>query len=240
MKHICRIACLLLTTLIFSQESSLIQNINFRAKDLKHSLNTNGDSLLLESEFDISKVNIYNDTFEKSYIVDKQKTKIPLVHIPNGRFVTEVKIQDKLIIITLIRHKTLPISENPIVDTDLDNNTTANELTLINEAEGKAIPFPETIEKPIKEVKFYWIVKYINKGHSSSKKMRIGDKTVVERMIAQHKIDLKTKAGKRNKLTIWEVYDTSAFMRYKRQNPDYANSKKADCFNTVPFYDSGK
>lgn len=80
--------------------------------------------------------------------------------------------------------------------------------------------------------------KQINKGHSSSKKMRIGDKETVDKMIAQHKIDLKSKAGKHNTLTIWEVYDTSKFLRFKRHNPNYATLKKADCFNTDPFYKS--
>ncbi|WP_412561635.1 hypothetical protein [Winogradskyella sp. MIT101101] len=238
MKTICRIACLFLTTLIFGQESSLIQNINFRAKDLKHSLNASGDSLLLESEFDISKVNIYNNTFEKTFIVEKQKAKIPLAKIPNGRFVTEVKVQDKLIIITLLRHKALNTVEDPIVDTDSEKTTTINEITLTNEAEGKTLPITDTKEQPVRNVRFYWIVKLINKGHSSSKKMRIGDREVVDRMIAQHKIDLKSKAGKHNELTIWEVYDTTEFMRFKRQNPDYANSQEANCFNTVPFYKS--
>ena len=56
--------------------------------------------------------------------------------------------------------------------------------------------------------------------------------------VKQCNIDLKSKAGKHNKLTIWEVYDTSKFLRFKRQNPNYATLKKADCFNTNPFYES--
>ena len=197
---------------------------------------------MLESEVNIYKVNIYNDSFEKTFLVEDKKTQIPLAGIPNGRYVTEVKLKDRLIIITLLRHKTTTVSENPIVETNLEQDSSNNELILTNEAEGKTLTITDTKEtnnQSDRDVKFYWIVKHINKGHSSSKKMRIGDRQIVDRMIAQHKIDLKTKAGKRNELTVWEVYDTAEFMRFKRKNPDYANSDHADCFNTVPFYNSG-
>ncbi|BAO74925.1 hypothetical protein [Winogradskyella sp. PG-2] len=66
--------------------------------------------------------------------------------------------------------------------------------------------------------------------------MKIGDRETVSKIIKQNKIDHKTKSGKYNELTIWEVYDTTKFMRFKRQNPDYANAENADCFNVIPFF----
>lgn len=237
MKKGSAILFLFLTLSTYSQNSTLLQNINYRASELKHGLNKTSDTLILEGERIIDKVEIFNNDFQRTFIVDNKKTKIPLADIPVGRFVTEVKVKDKLIIITLLRHKILNDLE---AEYNSEKYTSTNELTLQNHAEGKVLSAANTkeiLEKPpIKVVKFYWIVKYINKGHSSSKKMRIGDKEVVDRMIAQHKIDLKSKAGKRNKLTIWEVYDTSAFLRYKNQNPDFASTTESDCFNVVPFY----
>ncbi|WP_138433004.1 hypothetical protein [Winogradskyella algicola] len=233
---------LLLAPFIHGQKSTLLKNINYRASELQHSLNKIGDTLILKGERTIDKVEIFNNDFQKAYIVNSSDTKIPLADIPLGRFVTEVKVNDKLIIITLLRHENFEdVIETAEPETNKETDGFA-ESNYQNKTEGKAFSEFETKETLSKTtnrpVKFYWIVKHINKGHSSSKKMRIGDKAIVDKMITQHKIDLKSKAGKRNKLTIWEVYDTSKFMRFKRENPDYATVKEADCFNTEPFYKS--
>lgn len=236
---------LLLATVVYGQKSTLLKNINYRASELHHSLNKVGDTLILKGERTIDKVEIFNSDFQKAYIVNRLDTKIPLTDIPVGRFVTEVKVNNKLIIITLLRHENFDnesdLTETTEIDTE-EQNSIFGQSTHQNKSEGKSISnldsedvIDESLDKPIR---FYWIEKQINKGHSSSKKMRIGDREVVDKMIAQHKIDLKSKAGKHNKLTIWEVYDTSKFLRFKKHNPDYATVKKADCFNTDPFYKS--
>lgn len=242
MTRLLTILLLFLTPFIHGQKSTLLKNINYRANELHHSLNKTGDTLVLKGERTIDKVEIFNNDFQKAYIVNSLNTKIPLADIPVGRFVTEVKVNDKLIIITLLRHESF---EDEVKTTETETTKQNNgfgQSNSQNNTEGKTFSEFETREKlsktTIKPVRFYWIEKYINKGHSSSKKMRIGDKEVVDKMIAQHKIDLKSKAGKRNKLTIWEVYDTSKFMRLKRQNPNFATVKEADCFNTEPFYKS--
>ncbi|MCT4628929.1 hypothetical protein [Winogradskyella sp.] len=241
MKKEYTILLLLLTSFIYGQKSTLLKNINYRATELHHSLNKTEDTLILKGDYTIDKVEIFNNDFEKVYLINNKKTKIPLHDIPVGRFVTEVKTNNKLIIITLLRHENL--GDLPKTSEIEENNNLTETYTYHNNAEGKMLTNTKTKEATIhptpKTVRFYWIVKHINKGHSSSKKMRIGDKGVVDKMIAQHKIDLKSKAGKNNKLTIWEVYDTSKFLRFKRQNPDYANVDKADCFNINPFYKSG-
>lgn len=242
MTRLLTILLLFLTPFIHGQKSTLLKNINYRANELHHSLNKTGDTLVLKGERTIDKVEIFNNDFQKAYIVNSLNTKIPLADIPVGRFVTEVKVNDKLIIITLLRHESF---DDEVKTTETETTKQKNgfgQSNSQNNTEGKTFSEFETREKlsktTIKPVRFYWIEKYINKGHSSSKKMRIGDKEVVDKMIAQHKIDLKSKAGKRNKLTIWEVYDTSKFMRLKRQNPNFATVKEADCFNTEPFYKS--
>ncbi|WP_426429377.1 hypothetical protein ACPX19_07415 [Winogradskyella sp. HB-48] len=242
MTRLLTILLLFLAPFVHGQRSTLLKNINYRASELYHSLNESGDTLILRGERTIDKVEIFNNSFQKAYIVNSLDTKIPLDDIPTGRFVTEVKVKDKLIIITLLRHDDLEEEQEiTTVETNEQNNI-FGQSSYENKSEGKSIPEYEIEEipsKPItKPVKFYWIVKHINKGHSSSKKMRIGDKEIVDQMITQHMIDLKSKAGKNNKLTIWEVYDTSEFMRFKRVHPDYATVKEADCFNTDPFYKS--
>lgn len=238
MKKGCAILFLFLTLMGYGQNSTLLQNINYRAKELKHSLNKTGDTLILNGERQIDKVEIFNNDFEDVFEVDSKTAQISLNEIPEGRFVVEVKVEDKLIIITLIRHNSIALEPQKTVMTK-EEDEASNAFSTNKGKANLSIPKSEStyLEKqPITHVKFYWIVKDINKGHSSSKIKRIGDKSVVESMIAQHKIDLQTKAGKNNSLTIWEVYDTTKFLRFKRRNPDYANIDSAECFNVVPFY----
>ncbi|WP_299519633.1 hypothetical protein [Winogradskyella sp.] len=243
MKKGCAILFLLLTSLVYSQNATLLQNIDFRAEELKHALNKTGDTLILEGERNITKVAIFNDDFEKSLNVNSKKTKIPLTDFPNGRFITEVKVHDKLIIITLIRHKPLDNISKSVATKNTEVLNNGEKIISQNEAQGKLLTNTnlETSihNEPQRTVRFYWIVNKIYKGHSSRKIMKIGDKQSVEKIIRQNEIDLKTKTGQHNELVIWEVYDTSKFLRYKRINPDYANAEDVDCFNTIPFYKSG-
>lgn len=97
----------------YGQKSTLLQNINFRAKELKHSLNKDGDSLILESEKTIYSVDIFNQDFEKTVEVDDNEIKIPLNGTPLGRLVVQAKMADKRIIMTLLRH--VAIEEKPII-----------------------------------------------------------------------------------------------------------------------------
>ena len=227
----------------YGQKSTLLKNVNYRASELYHSLNKTGDTLILRGERIIDKVEIFNNNFQKTYIVNGFDKKIPLEEIPNGRFVTEVKVKDKLIIITLLRHDNVEEENQKSIEIETnEKNSIFGQSNYQSKAHGKTASetkIKESLNKTSTQpVRFYWIVKHINKGHSSSKKMRIGDKEIVDKMIAQHKIDLKSKTGKHNTLTIWEVYDTSKFLRFKRHNPNYASIKEADCFNTDPFYKS--
>lgn len=243
MKKGCAILFLLLTTLFYGQNATLLQNIDYRAEELKHGLNKTGDTLILEGQRDITKVAIFNDNFERSIVVDSKQTKIPLTDFPNGRYVTEVKVHNKLIIITLILHKPTDHFSKDIASNQIESLDEGQKLTTQVKAEGNVVEEnsiePKEIDAPKPAVRFYWIVNKIYKGHSSRKVMKIGDKEAVEKIIRQNEIDLKTRTGRHNELVIWEVYDTSKFMRFKRRNPDYANATEADCFNTVPFYKSG-
>jgi len=112
MRILFTIVFLLFTTFIYCQKSTLLQNVNFRAKELKHSLNKTEDSLILEGERTIYKVEIFNNDFEQSHIVKDSKIKIPLNNIPLGRFVVEAALPDRLIVITLLRNKPISLAIN--------------------------------------------------------------------------------------------------------------------------------
>ena len=90
-----------------------------------------------------------------------------------------------------------------------------------------------------KVVQSYWIEYKTNNRHSSGRQMRFGDEALVDKMISHINLDRKTVAGKDNELIIWEIYDVSAFLKYKMKNPDNF-SKHAECFNSVPYYKTKK
>ena len=86
-----------------------------------------------------------------------------------------------------------------------------------------------------KIVQGYWIEYKTNSSYGGGTVKRIGDEAIVDRMIAIITLDKKTIAGRQNELTIWEVYDVSAFLKYKmKRKNDLSN--EAECFNVKPFF----
>jgi len=317
MKKLYTIAFLLLTTLAYCQKSTLLQNVNTRAKELKHKLNHTGDSLILKCERTIYKVEIFNRDFEKSYMVRGSEVKIPLREIPVGRFVIEAVLPDRLIVITLLRNEIInaPTSKpkparrkvSLFGDTTLASNETPattpkgsvkdSRLAAIDKKEASKAKTlaaknkkiadikkartektskrvkPSKVEEAIvavestvidinrsantskstngkkseqvnsdnsRPVQSYWIVyETRSNGNGSGKQKRFGDQALVNKMISHINLDKRTIAGRNNKLTVWEIYDVSAFLKHKMRNSDDL-SNEAECFNSVPFYETGK
>ncbi len=218
---------------MYGQNSTLFQNINYRAQELKHNLNNSGDSLILNSNRTIYSVEIFNKDFEKRFTVNSINATIPLNEIPVGRYTTEVKLNDKLIIMTLLRNKPILVTSE-FTETSLYESETYETAKGLNVAEGKAI-----VEKPKNKVVVgYWILSKIQNGNSSRIIRRAGDKNIVKELIEQNKLDQQTRLGKFNELTIWEIYDKSGFMRLKRINPDYASVTDSESFNANPYFNT--
>jgi hypothetical protein len=277
---------LLLATLVYGQKSTLFQNINFRAKELKHTLNKSGDSLILEGERRISKVEIFNNDYEQIIDVKDSKVKICLNDVPVGRFVVEATLPDKLIVITLLRNeplnrkkatsrkKTSLFGDNPI--TSIPNKTTAPRLVVINDGQPNRdkeeigtidlkpnmprgsvtattkndvsnnkneiiIEESLTIKKTLatnpghKNIEAYWIIYKTNTTSGGGTVKRFGDQALVERMIENINLDKKTKAGKHNELTVWEIYDVSKFVKYKMKKNNDLRAEK-EFFNSIPYF----
>lgn len=106
--------------LSFGQKSTLLKNINFRAKELHHSLNKTGDSLILSSEKLIHNVEIFNQDFERIIEVKANEVKIPLYDTPLGRLVVQARMPDKRILLTLLRHETLERPADNISNSDIE------------------------------------------------------------------------------------------------------------------------
>ncbi|MDN3493831.1 hypothetical protein [Winogradskyella bathintestinalis] len=241
-KNICTLVILLVAVNNYGQNITLLKNNNPKAKDLSHQLNAAKDSILLACKTKILQVDIFNEDFEKIIIIDNYEAKIYLGDIPEGKFVLETKLEDKVVLIGLMRHTDLQTSE-------IHYNKDINEgkgmmldesLKVITKVPNKSIAFILTGSKPkhptYKNQKFYWAVRKINTKSGANRTMQLLDKTSVDRMILKHKEQLKRVAGRHSELMIWEVYDTSKFMEHQVSNPDFFYSLNSDLFNTIPYY----
>lgn len=235
-KHLC-VSFLLLSSLFSaSQKSVILKNVNSRANELKHELNASEDSLILKGERNIYRVEIFNQEFRLEFKTNTKDLRIPLQEIPVGRFVTLVRLRDKIIAISLLRNENYDVIKPPALELDVVAKTR------------KVIP-PKTREKKVKEtvtkaslvvrkIKGYWIVK-VSRGHLGEKvTRRFAKENEIEKLIAHTEHEIKTKAGKFNNITIWEVYDIAEFKRLKAMDKDIVRTVKSNAFNFTPHYET--
>ena len=245
-KSICTLLVLFSTIQIHSQSITLLKNFNPKAKELKHSLNQTRDSLLLSCENTIKKVDIFNEDYEETLIIENHKAQIALNNLPVGKFVVETTIADKVIIMDLIRYednKDSSSSNHTYESKEIieGNGMMLDEsLKLVKTTPKHSVEFLLTRGKAKnqnhKKQKFYWTVTKINTESGSSKTMKLVDQTTVERMILKNKIEYSSSSGRFNELMVWEVYNTSKFMEYQVSNPDFIYSIASEYFNTTPYY----
>ncbi len=245
-KKICILLVLFSTIIVSSQDITLLKNTHPKAKELKHSLNNTRDSLILGCEKTILKVEIFNEDYEKSVIVEAFKTQISLDDIPVGKFVIQAKLADKIIVIDLIKHNYFNAESNSKMSLEqkelaggkgmmLDDG-----LNVIKSSPNHSIDFILTRRKTKKlsnkNQKFYWTETRVNTESASNKTMKLVNQEAVDRMILKNKLEHNSASGKLNELTVWEVYNTTKFMAYQVSNPDFIYSLTSDLFNTSPFY----
>ena len=244
-KNICTLLILFSTAISNGQNIFLLKNTNPKAKDLKHNLNNTKDSLLLESETKILKVEIFNEDYENMLIVEDFKTQICLSNIPEGKFVIEVKLADKVIIFGLMRNdysNDLSYTESLELDTTAEGKGMMldEKLNVIKSSPNKSIAFILTRRKlknhSTKNQKFFWTETRVNNKSGSSKTKKLVDKESVNRMILRHKQELNSDCGRLNELTVWEVYNTRKFMENQVLNPNFIYSSSTEIFNTTPYY----
>ncbi|MFK7832825.1 MAG: hypothetical protein AB8B52_06095 [Winogradskyella sp.] len=243
-KNISTLFVLLLTVNLFGQNIILQKNTNPKAKVLQHNLNSTNDSLLLKCDTKILKVDIFNEDYEHVVKVDDVKMQIALQEIPDGKFIVETKLVDKIIVFGLVIY-------SPYYDNSKKSlaNTKVVEgkgmmldegLNTVNSAPNKSIEYILTGTrnkmKVSKKQKFYWVLTKINNESGSSKTMKLVNKESADRMILKHKQELNSVSGKLNELTVWEVYNTTKFMEHQVSDPDFFYSLTSDLFNTTPYY----
>lgn len=242
MKYFFSLVLVTITLFCYGQKNVLVQNINHRAKVLKHGLNATNDSLVLDSSSRIFKVEIFNDDYETSYNINQNSTKIPLNELPFGRFIIEAQLGDRLIIMTLVRRQDIKVATvNKPTSISLKKEALSKiEIKKYHTEAPISTPrdIPEKVIIASKDTKTYWVEYLISNGSSSYKTLRFANKNMADKMIAKNKLEMQSTHGKLNDLIIWEIYDTSEFLRFKRLNPDFAETEGADFFNVKPYYSS--
>ncbi|WP_422105887.1 hypothetical protein [Winogradskyella sp.] len=242
-KNLLALLMLFLTMVSNSQDIVLLKNFNPKAKVLQHHLNKTRDSLILDCSQSIIKVDLFNGDFEKTVEVNNSKVNITLNDIPVGEFMIEVQLDDRTIIMELIRYDRAKNSSNACDSgelayekgTMLDENLNTINVTTTNRIENLLSPRKRTAKK-----KFFWVILKISNAPGSAKTMKLVDETIAKKLIQKNKLESNNATRKFNELIVWEVYDSSKFMQAQLADPNYINSTTSDLFNVIPYYTTTK
>ena len=139
---------LLISNLCYGQ--TLIKNIHSGANYLKHNLNINKDSLILESTKFIENVIFYDDLASTKYVVNNFKTSIPLDKLNTGHNTIMVREGGNIIVFSIIMDTPIKTVEKEIVRTSVE----IEKDTPIKTVEKEIVRTSVEIEKdtPIKTV----------------------------------------------------------------------------------------
>ncbi|WP_299101854.1 hypothetical protein [uncultured Winogradskyella sp.] len=237
---------LLLTSFVYGQKSTLFQNKNSRALELKHELNKTNDSLILKCDRTIFEVVFFNDDFERVVRVRKKEAKIAITDLPVGQYIIETLLRDKLIVLTLVRNEEFKLPKQDIIanvvkqeekkptPSQLLNRETITKKSDLAVAGKKAVRTVEVKRK--QSTALYWIEYKINTGQNTLKTEKFGDQATIDQMIRKIEIDKKTKTGRLNELIVWKVFDSSKFLKHRRANKNNYSTTASDSYNTEPYY----
>ena len=178
-------------------------------------LNESGDSLILESAVKkIKQVDILNEDYLESIVVDSTKGKIDLTKLSVGNYVVQARIGRKWIVMYMEINGDINIKEKKDV--------------LLNNKNSKKKLFDEN--------KMYWVVYESNSQFSSRRTMALKFVDEIDFLIDRIELELKTEEGKYNKLLVFDIYNKPKFIKRQHRNKEYYKSKKSKLFNTKPIY----
>lgn len=215
----------LLTSVIYGQKSTLYQNVNVRAKELKHKLNESGDSLIFKCERTVYEVVIFNDDFERVIKVRDTEAKIPIADVPVGRYIIEALLSDKLIVMTLLRNESFDTRpKSPLIT---DNSNLFGKK--IEPKEEVIASVEKTIEVPTKAVepKLAEVTKEIPKpkeelfgGESTTKKtdLAVAGKKAEPKPVKKQVV-VKKKKPKKSSLSLFNSKTKVAKKKTPKRRP---------------------
>lgn len=247
-KSICSLLVLFSTLIINGQNAILLKNFNPKAEDLKHSLNSTKDSLILEYKKAILNVEIFNEDYEKLIPIENSQAQISLSDLPAGKFVINTILEDKTIVMGLLKRdpinnaNTSKVMQGEKEIAEGKGMMLDESLNVIKRSPKHSIEYILTRGKSKKHAKksqkFFWVSLKVNNESGSSRTMRLVNKETVEKMIFKNKKEHNNPTMRFNELTVWEVYNTTKFMELQMANSDFINSTSSEYFNVIPYYKS--
>jgi hypothetical protein len=249
----------LLTCILHGQRTALFPDLKPKTQLLTPILNEAGDSLTLKSSEIIKKVQIFNIDFDQTITVGAPQVTIPLDDIPLGKFAVETYLDGNLIAYTLLREEYLDPNKAHLkrrkktslfIDFSIDNMITTSRFYKSNQSEAP-ISSNQTPKQKTKsnlasnsglnsdssdeKSQTYWILYKTNNAYGAVTVKRFADQELVDTMISNINLDKRTKAGKYNELTVWEIYNISEFINYKLKTDDTLKVED-DSFNPQPYF----
>ena len=228
------------TLFSYGQEINFQKNVNSTATELLvvQELNKTGDSLILESEkIKIDQVDILNEDYLETIIVDSVKTIIGLKKLPVGNYVIQAKVEKHWIVMYMEKSKKI------VADIDFTDIKALRKLKQVSKEskdlmDESSLSSENSLENKDEENMMYWVVSESNSQFSSTKTMSLKYPEEINDLIAKVKLDVKSKTGENNKLLVYEVYNTSEFMSMQLKNRKYYKKTESDFFNVIPLYSS--
>lgn len=140
-------------------QSTLLKNVNYNARELKEHLNATKDSIVLDSDFTIFRVEMMNSKFFKSFEFSSKHVEVDISFLPLGRYTITVFTNRKQIALTLLREA--PYEKPKMIIDTIYKDRTIDKHVLVVMREKLRIIYdtiwlePEKIEKIIvKEIPY--------------------------------------------------------------------------------------
>lgn len=220
----------------YAQHTTFEPNINPDAKELKQALAKSEDLLLLESETIIRQVDIINDHFFKTIIVDSTKAEIDLNMLPIGNYIIKARLGKKRIVMYVEKHGARDtVITNTTLEIDKEQKVTTNENVVDTHDRSQV---QKSNKSALRATALYWVVSESNTSFGSHKSMRLEYPDKVSHLISKNQLEIKSDIAKNNRLLIYEVYNRSQFMTQQLRNQHYYKSQRSETFNVVPIYSS--
>lgn len=235
----CTIRFLCVSFLIFSplfsacQKTEILKNVNIRANELEHYIDSTERTLVLKCHRKIYAVEIFNNDYHITKRPRKKDVFVALQDIPVGHYVVMVRLKDKAIVIRLLRNEPYDIYE-PVIREEVVSVPDVNTYDKVDlKVENAELRAEEIIKK---EAMRYWIVESKKGQIGYNKTKKFMDKDNVLKVIAKDILDQNTKYGKFKNITIWEIYDVKAFKKLKLIGEEFIKIDSPNIFNKNPYY----
>ena len=175
------------TLFSYGQEINFQKNVNSTATELLmvQELNKTGDSLILESEkIKIDQVDILNEDYLETIIVDSVKTIIGLKKLPVGNYVIQAKVEKHWIVMYMEKSKKI------VADIDFTDIKALRKLKQVSKEskdlmDESSLSSENSLENKDEENMMYWVVSESNSQFSSTKTMSLKYPEEINDLIAK-------------------------------------------------------